>query len=253
MFSVNITPAKASPADAKKPALDRTLRIEHDRKRLAFAALASGAGTVAAFGYLVWRLAHPDRIVPEWWAMSSLSLAALVATLGFLRSWYKLLDGDPAIVVSPRGLRFRPSPLSEPALIPWSAIKEFKTQTYKNHRYLKIKVENCSRFVSHPGILGRWRWFIAERVKPDELSFSTPMSKQAWRDFEALLQEYLKHYSQPTPQERRTDHDSSSNDRRMQPARGNANVSDTRANADHAAGAGLAARTADDRRTARRR
>jgi hypothetical protein len=102
---MQIAPSIAGPVDSKNIAIDRTLRIEHDRRRLAFVALANVAGTLAAFGYLVWNIVHPSLKVANWWALPSLSLAAFVATMGFLRSWYKLQDGDPAIVVSPRGLR----------------------------------------------------------------------------------------------------------------------------------------------------
>jgi hypothetical protein len=172
--------------------LQRTVRIEHDRRRLAFAALASAIATLALPVMAVLGVMHPAHPAPAW-TLAPLGVAIAVAAFGLLRNVSRLQDGDPALVISPRGLRFRPQGLGEIARIPWSAIRGFRSKSYKQHRFIAVQVDDAERYVPRTGFLHLLRG-LRLRSAENEISFSTPMAKQAWKDLEILLQKYLAHY-----------------------------------------------------------
>jgi hypothetical protein len=172
--------------------LQRTVRIEHDRRRLAFAALASAIATLALPVMAVLGVMHPAHPAPAW-TLAPLGVAIAVAAFGLLRNVSRLQDGDPALVISPRGLRFRPQGLGEIARIPWSAIRGFRSKSYKQHRFIAVQVDDAERYVPRTGFLHLLRG-LRLRSAEKEISFSTPMAKQAWKDLEILLQKYLAHY-----------------------------------------------------------
>lgn len=182
---------KAASADVAPPRpAEGAIRIEHDRKRLALAALASGAAAlVLPCMYVIGNL-HPARAAPAW-TLAPLGIAVLVAALGFVRSIIRLQDGDPALVISPRGLDFRPYLLGEIVRIPWNAIRGFKSRRFKQQRFIVVQVEDLDRYAPRVGLLGFLRHVGRRRLGADEISFSTPMAKSAWSDLEATLQRYL--------------------------------------------------------------
>ena len=188
--------ARKTPSAAAAPArpADGTIRIEHDRKRLALAALASGAAAlVLPCLYIVGNL-HPARAAPAW-TLAPLGIAVLVAALGFVRSIIRMQDGDPALVISPRGLDFRPHLLGEIVRIPWNAIRGFKSRRFKQQRFIVLQVEDLDRYAPRVGLFGFLRG--RRRLGADEISFSTPMAKSAWNDLEATLQRYLAQHGHP--------------------------------------------------------
>ena len=72
--SMNKTLAEIAPT---RPA-EGTIRIEHDRKRLALAALASGLAALVVPGVFIVGHLHPARIAPEW-TFAPLCVAVLIA------------------------------------------------------------------------------------------------------------------------------------------------------------------------------
>jgi len=172
--------------------LQRTVRIEHDRRRLAFAALASAIATLALPVMAVVGVMHPAHPAPAW-TLAPLGVAIAVAGFGLLRNVSRLQDGDPALVISPRGLSFRPQGLGEIAHIPWSAIRGFRSRSYKQHRFIAVQVDDAEQYAPRTGFLHLFRG-LRLRSAANEISFSTPMAKQAWKDLEILLQKYLAHY-----------------------------------------------------------
>ena len=188
----NKKPADAAPADLA----NGTVRIEHDRKRLAMATLASGVAALIVPGMFFVGILHPPRIAPEW-TFVPLSVAVLFAAIGFLRSIIRLQDGDPALVLSPRGLDFRPSVFGEIVRIPWNAIRGFKLRSYKQQRFIVLQVDDIDRYAPRVGFAGFLRRIFKRRAGADEISFSTPMAKSAWNDLESLLRRYLEQYGRP--------------------------------------------------------
>lgn len=196
MTSLDNSVGKAA-VDADPPRnTDGTIRIEHDRKRLALAALASGVATLALSGMLIAGMWHPARAAPAW-SFAPLCLAILVAALGFVRSIIRLQDGDPALVISPHGLNFRPYLFGEIARIPWNAIRGFKTRRYKQQRFIVVQIDDIDRYAPRAGFPGFLRRLGKRRLAADEISFSTPMARSAWKDVETALQRYLARYGRP--------------------------------------------------------
>jgi hypothetical protein len=177
--------------------LERTVRIEHDRRRLAFAVFASGVATLALPVMLVVGMMHPTRPAPAW-TLAPLGLAVVIAAFGLLRNIGRLQDGDPALVISQRGLSFRPQVFGETARIPWTAIRGFRSRSYKQQRFIVVQVDDADRYVSRAGFLHLLRRLGKRRAAANEISFSTPMAKQAWKDLELVLQRYLAHYGTRT-------------------------------------------------------
>ncbi|HSE11697.1 MAG TPA: STM3941 family protein [Rudaea sp.] len=175
---------------------DRTIRIEHDRRRLALAALASGVATLALPGVLIAGMWHPARAAPAW-SFAPLGLAILLAALGFVRSIIRLQDGDPALVISPRGLNFRPYLFREIVRIPWNAVRGFKSRRYKQQRFIAVQVDDIDRYAPRAGFPGFLRRLGERRLAADEIGFSTPMARSAWTDIETTLQRYLARYGRP--------------------------------------------------------
>lgn len=205
------TPAEAT---APAPAPDATVRIEHDRKRLLLRLLAGLAGLAAMGVALVVTLLHAgqfqfaphptgvnavDALLPRYvdgvpkWAPVILVLTLVSACIGLLRIVFRLQDGDPALVISPRGVRFRPTLFGDVAQIPWAAIRGLKLRHYKQQRYIDFSVDGVDRYVARLGLRGRLR--RALRGGEDGIvTFSSPMSRAAWKDTGALLERYLAQY-----------------------------------------------------------
>ena len=125
-----------------------------------------------------------------------LGAAILVAALGFVRSIIRLQDGDPALVMSPRGLDFRPSLFGEIVRIPWTAIRGFESRSYKQQRFIILQVDGLDRYAPRVGFAGFLRRTGRQRLGADRISFSTPMAKPAWSDLEAVLRRYLAQHGQ---------------------------------------------------------
>jgi hypothetical protein len=142
--------SKASVDVAATGAADGTIRIEHDRRRLALAAAASGLAMLLVPCMFIVSSLHPGRAAPTW-TLAPLGVALLVAALGFVRSIIRLQDGDPALVVSPRGLNFRPYLFGEIARIPWRAISGFKSRSYKHQRFIVLQVDDIDRYAPRVG------------------------------------------------------------------------------------------------------
>ena len=176
--------------------LQRTLRIEHDRRRLAFAMLASGFATLALLVMLVVNIMHPAHPAPSW-TLAPLGVAIVLAALGLLRNIWRLQDGDPALVISPRGLSFRPQAFGEIARIPWSAIRGFRSRSYQQQRFIAVQVDDPDRYAPRAGFLHLLRGLGIWRSASNEVGFSTPMTKAAWKEIEDALQRYLAQYGAP--------------------------------------------------------
>lgn len=194
--------SRENPAGKTAPAADTigntdgTIRVEHDRKRLLLAATMSGVATLALPGVLIansLRLPHP----PPAWTLVPVCVAVLVAALGFVRSIIRLQDGDPALVISPRGLKFRPYLFGEIVRIPWDAIRGFKSRSYKQQRVIVVQVDDVDRYAPRVGFLGFLRSMGRRKLAANQISFSTPMARSAWKDVEATLQRYLARYGPP--------------------------------------------------------
>jgi hypothetical protein len=173
--------------------LERSVRIEHDRRRLAFAVVASCAATLAVAGMLVVSILHPAPTAPPW-TLAPLGAALIIAALGFVRNIVRLQDGDPALVISPRGLNFRPYLFGEITHIPWSAVLGLRSRSYKQQRFIVVKVDAIDHYAPRVGFLGFLRRLGKHRSAADEISFSTPMAKSAWHDLDITLQHYLARY-----------------------------------------------------------
>ena len=200
--------AQASTDDAL-PA--QTIRIEHDHRRLLLRVLASGAGFLAICAGLVVASLHlgdnafeapgmPAQVRAAlratgmpWWTLIALAAALVSGGIALLRNVYRLQDGDPALVVSPRGLSFRPTVFGETTRIPWSAIRAVRLRRFKQHRFIGVQVEDAERYVAHVGARARLRRLF-DPGAPTELSISSPMARDAWTRTESLLQRYLARY-----------------------------------------------------------
>ena len=194
------------------PGLDATVRIDHDRKRLLLRLFAAGAGLVAMGVALAITLLHAgeftvhptgvhevDALLPHYvgqvprWAPVILVLTLASGCVGLLRSIVRLQDGDPALVISPRGVRFRPTLFGDVAQIPWSAIRGLKLRRYKQQRYIDFQVDGIDRYVSRLGLRGR----LHRLVRGGDCGIATlssPMSRTAWKNTGELLERYLAHY-----------------------------------------------------------
>jgi hypothetical protein len=203
---------------AAEASLNRTVRIEYDRKRLAKTVLGHAIVVIVTIDWLVWRIVHPQR-TPEpatglqsvglvwrllqpdravsWWALASVVLAALVAVLRMLRFVYQLQDGNPAMILSPRGLSLKPRVHGEMAQIPWNAIRGIKRTRLKKSDHLVMQVESLDRYAPHWSLFGHWQALNRRRNTGDDLDFSTPMSPAAFAELETLLQRYLAQYWRP--------------------------------------------------------
>jgi len=183
-------------ADAPPSGFEGTIRIEHDRKRLALAALANGAAALIIPGMFYFGIIHPVRMAPAW-TLVSLTVAVLIAAIGFVRNIIRLQDGDPALVLSARGLDFRPWLFGEIVRIPWTAIRGFKTRHYKHHRIIVLQVDDIDRYAPRVGFTAFLRYFGRQRPDAGEISFGAPMSKSAWFDLETVLKRCLAQRGRP--------------------------------------------------------
>ncbi len=173
-----------------------TIRIEHDRKRLALAALASGLAVLVIPCVFFAGNLHRTQVAPAW-TLAPLGVAILTAALGFVRSIIRLQDGDPALVMSPRGLDFRPSLFGEIVRIPWKAIRGFKLRSYKQQRFIVLQVDDVDRYAPRVGFAGFLRRIGRHGLGADQITFGTPMAKPAWNELEAMLRRYLEQHGRP--------------------------------------------------------
>lgn len=199
------------------PSLDATVRIEHDRRRLLLRLLAGVAGLVAMGVALAITLLHAvplpiratgvndvDALLPRFvgavpkWAPVVLVLTLASACIGLLRSVFRLQDGDPALVISPRGVRFRPTLFGDVAQIPWTAIRGVKLRHYKQQRYIDLRVDGIDRYVARLGLRSRLHRLVRGG---DEgiATFCSPMSRAAWKSTGELLERYLAQYGRAAP------------------------------------------------------
>ena len=208
-----IAPAAAS---AAAPALEQTIRIEHDRRRLLMRVLASIVALLATCSALVisilradtpaFRLEHARQLdaalrpyisAMPWWTCTLLAIAVVCALAGTLRNVFRLQDGDPALVISPRGISFRPAVLAEVVRIPWTAIRGLRLRQRKQNRFLAVHVEEPDRYAAQARMFGNFPRLFRVGVRANEIDLASPMSKQAWTETEALLQRYLARYGKP--------------------------------------------------------
>ena len=192
------------------------LRIEHDRRRLVAVALASGFAAAAIWVGLIVALAHvgqaslPPDLAPDlepllarwntpmpWWTALLVAPAALLATLRFLVGLYQLQDGDPAFVLSPRGMQFKPSVFGERVRVPWNAIRSVKARRFKNHRSIVLRIDDIERHVPRSGPLGSLRRLRDALSGGGAVRLRTPMSQVAWKELAEVLQRYLTRYGRP--------------------------------------------------------
>jgi hypothetical protein len=184
-----------------------TLRIEYDRRRLLLTALGSVVATLMASAALVLALAHRGRLsasvfnapgldpqfVPllgsiPWWTPLALGIAVLLAVIRMLRNFYRLQDSDPAFVLSPRDLRFKPGVFGEPVRVPWTAIRGVKARRHGKHRSIVLRVDDVERYVPGSGLLA------SLRRKRGTVTLRLPLSRTALDELAALLQTHLNHY-----------------------------------------------------------
>lgn len=195
-------------------ALDRTVRIEHDRRRLALRALLGTLALLVLCASIAGAVLNRTRmwqgqsIPPEldtllritavsWWTTVALAIAVVTGAIGVLRNIYRLQDADPALVISPRGLNFRPTVFAETARIPWSAIRGVRLRRHKHQRWVAVAVDGVDRYVAQAGLRARLHNLFRNRAQAPEVLFSTPMAPAAWARLEQLLKEYLARYGQP--------------------------------------------------------
>jgi hypothetical protein len=191
---------------------DRALRIEYERKRLLGNVFASAFAMLATWAMVVITIAHVGPAaaatgVPDldamltrysqvpWWASLLLVPAALVASAKFLGSLYRLQDGEPAFVLTPQGLRFRPSLLDERVRVPWSAIRKVKARRFKQHRSIVLTIDEIDRHVPRSGPFAALRRIA--RSGRGTITLTTPMSKAAWTDLAEILQRHVAEYGHP--------------------------------------------------------
>lgn len=198
---------------AEEAAGESSRRIEYDRRRVFATVLVSGFATLATWGGLIVALAHPGAaqvgrdLPPElrgyglqqftvvpWWAVLALVPAALVATFQFLACLFRLQDGDPAFVLSPRGMLFRPSVFGERVRVPWTAIRRVKARRFKNHRSIVLYIDEIDRYAPRGGLLGTLRRLRDAAAGGGSVRVRTPMSQNAWKQLAALLQEHVARY-----------------------------------------------------------
>ena len=210
--------AAADPASA--PAPDRTVRIEHDRRRLLMRVLASIAALLATCAALVFALLHanepafditgvpqlerllrPHATASPWWTCTLLAFAVVGALIGTLRNVFRLQDGDPALVISPHGISFRPAVFAEIVRIPWTAIRGLRLRQRKHNRFLAVQVDEPDRFAAQSRIFAPLPISLRLGARANEIDFTTPMSKHAWTETEALLRRYLACYGRALPAE----------------------------------------------------
>jgi uncharacterized integral membrane protein len=190
--SANPSPTSVVPAGLA----EGTIRIEHDRKRLALAALASGLAVLIIPCVFFAGNLHRTQVAPAW-TLAPLGVAILTSALAFVRSIIRLQDGDPALVMSPRGLDFRPSLFGEIVRIPWKAIRGLKLRSYKQQRFILLQVDDVDRYAPRVGFSGVLRRIGRRRWNADQLTFSTPLAKPAWHELEAMLRRYLAQHGRP--------------------------------------------------------
>jgi hypothetical protein len=175
---------------------EKTVRIEHDRKRLLFATFGSGMSASFALVYLIWRITHPSFIAP-WWALTMLAVVALTAVINMLRNLYRLQDADPALVISPLALKFKPAVFGEMVSIPWTAIKSLRSKRRKQFRYLVLQVNDVDRYMPRMSFFSNRNLLLGTRAHENVVVFGAPISKSAWKELDALLQRYLTYYGKP--------------------------------------------------------
>jgi len=206
--------AAASTA-ATAAALEQTVRIEHDRRRLLMRVLASVVALLATSSALVvailragtpeFHLEHAPQLdavlrpyltAMPWWTCALLGIAVVGALIGTLRNVFRLQDGDPALVVSPRGLSFRPAVFGEIVRIPWNAVRGLRLRQIKQNRFLAVQVDEPDRYVAQARMFAILPRTFRFGMRAKEIELSTPMSKHAWLETEALLRRYLARYGQ---------------------------------------------------------
>jgi hypothetical protein len=184
-----------------------TLRIEYDRRRLVLTALASVLATGMASAALVLALMHGNRLsssllaapgldpkfvqllgsVP-WWTPVALGIAVLLAAVRMLRNFYRLQDSDPAFVLSPRDLRFKPALFGEAVRVPWTALRAVKARRHGKHRSLELRIADLERYVPGSGLLA------SLRRRRGSITLRVPLSRAALDELAALLQTHLDRY-----------------------------------------------------------
>lgn len=196
--------AAAIPGNAVARADDAVQVVEFDRRRLIATMLLSGLAAVATWCAVAVTVTHvglrwavPTGVDPvdaifarhdaiPWWAALALIPAALFASVRFLRNVYRLQDGEPALVLSSRGLQFRPSVLDERVRVPWSAIRRVTPRRVKNHRAIALTIDDIDRHVPRSGPLAGLRRLA--RLQRNTIVVATPMSRTGWKDLVAELQ-----------------------------------------------------------------
>ena len=208
----HVTASTADANTAGAPAPDRTVRIEHDRRRLLLRVLASIAALLATCFALVVAILHanepafdfagvpqlerllrPHAAASPWWTCTLLALAVVGALIGTLRNVFRLQDGDPALVISPHGISFRPAVFAEIVRIPWTAIRGLRLRQRKQNRFLAVQVDEPDRYAAQSRVFGLLP-ISRFGARANEINFTTPMSKRAWTETEALLRRYLACY-----------------------------------------------------------
>lgn len=207
-------PARSSNSPQPRGAIGEpasaTVRIEHDRGRLVWTALASAIAVLTAGGAVVLTMLHVgklsaslseipgiDAVVPDyartmpWWTALPLGIALLLAIAKMLRNLFRLQDADPAFVVSARDLRFKPGVFGEAVRIPWTAIRDAKTHRFKQHRSIVLQVVDIDRYVPRAGWFSPIRRRGAWGPGSGQISLEVSMSRNALDELVKLLQSHL--------------------------------------------------------------
>ncbi|MGA9333182.1 MAG: STM3941 family protein [Rudaea sp.] len=208
---------------------NRTIRIEPDRAHLARLLFMGLLAALLLLAGAVWGIAYPGRATPwniEWrtltgashktaqadvdvfrlksiqrhslvtspWVPIELGIAALLATFGMLRIVYRLQDSDPVLIISPRGVSFKPNLFGEVANIPWVAIRAIKMRKIKHQRRLTFQVDDSNRYVPRSGIALYWPRPNGANANTRAIALNIPTSRRASATIESTLRQYLAHY-----------------------------------------------------------
>jgi len=210
-----VSPMQSSRAGGSEPPTG-TVRIEHDRRRLLrmtvasmFAVLTTGGAVVLALlhsaGLSASMAASPglDAVLPgytrsmPWWTAIPLGIALLLAIARMLRNLYRLQDADPALVISPRDLRFKPGVFGEAVRVPWESIRDVKTHRFKQQRSIVLQIADVDRYVPRSGLFSPWRRRGVAGPGSGEVSLTMPMSRGALDELAVLLKSHLIRSGRP--------------------------------------------------------
>jgi hypothetical protein len=178
---------------------DRSERIPLHKGRILAKTISGLLVTIASGIALVLGVLGTLRHYGDVSQQIALTIALLGGLAAMLRGISQLQNGEPGLIVGPRGLTIHAGDVGTLGPIPWSAVSKLETKRHSGRPYVAVQLREPGRFLPDPGLLGQLLGALNRRMSSGAVTISPQWLQIAPKDLDALLQRYFERYRGGNP------------------------------------------------------